>query len=151
MHKAPLAVNRLTMVRNLNAQYVGGATAAALGTSGTEAFNSPGTDTAVTDDADGEDSTVVLQTTTLPAGRYYVTETALLHLAFGDTGGYCDVLLSSTGWQARGESQGVSWAQSAATAVVNIATPASLTLRCGTIGSVGGSYASDASLTAIRV
>jgi hypothetical protein len=148
--RAPLAVNRSTMVTNLNAQYVGGLTASALGTSGSDTFTTPGTDTAVPSDADGESSTVVLRTAKLPKGTYYVTETALLHLAYGDTGGFCDVLLSGQAWQARGESQGTSWMQSAATVVVQVTTPDSLVLQCGTIGSVSGSYADDASLTVVR-
>jgi hypothetical protein len=139
------------MVRNLSAQYIGGLTASALGTSGAAEFTAPGTDTSVATDPDGEFSTGVLHTPTLPAGTYYVTETSLLHLAFGDTGGFCDVMLSGVGWQARGESQGVNWAQSAATVVVKITTPAPLQLQCGVIGSVAGAYADDAALTAIRV
>jgi hypothetical protein len=149
--KAPLAVNRSTMVTNLNAQYLGGMTASAFGTAGADVFTKPGTDTTVASGPDGEVSTGVLQTPTLSAGTYYVTETALLHLAYGDTAGFCDVMLSGQVWQARGESQGISWLQSAATVVVQITTPASLALQCGTIGSVSGSYADDASLTVTRV
>lgn len=42
-HRAPLAVNRNTMVKNLNAQYLGGLTATGLAETGGEGFTAPNT------------------------------------------------------------------------------------------------------------
>lgn len=79
--KAPLAVNRTAMVKNLNAQYVGGRTAAALAATGGEGFTAANTDTPV-----GFFPSAVVSTGKLPAGTYYVSATALASVATGDVG-----------------------------------------------------------------
>jgi hypothetical protein len=63
--RAPLAVNRTGMVKNLNAQYTGGLTAAQLRATGGDGFTLAGADTPI--DSKGE---VVVSTGPLPAGIY---------------------------------------------------------------------------------
>jgi hypothetical protein len=78
------------MVKNLNAQYVGGLTGTGLAVTGGEGFTSPGTDRGINSSV-----TVVASTGTLPAGTYYVTATAFLLVAAGDQLGICYIAKGS--------------------------------------------------------
>ena len=82
--KAPLKVNRRTLIKNLNAQYVSGFAAGRLVVLGGDMYTPPGTDTPI-------NSTGKLLVTTgpLPAGIYYVTATAELNLDPNDVNGQC--------------------------------------------------------------
>ncbi len=66
-HRAPLAVNRNTMVKNLNAQYLGGLTATGLAETGGEGFTAPNTRAPISSTA-----TIVASTGPLHSGTYYV-------------------------------------------------------------------------------
>src|SRR5215472_7391049 len=79
--KAPLAVNRNVMVHNLNAQYLGGLTAAGLAATGGEGFTAPNTNAPI---SYGAGPVVVARTGKLPAGTYYVTATAFVEVSPGD-------------------------------------------------------------------
>jgi hypothetical protein len=85
--KAPLAVNQQTMVKNLNAQFLGGQPLTQLQATGGGSATIPGTDQAI--DFNEE---VVASTGTLPAGLYFVSATAELDVASGDVAGFCDII-----------------------------------------------------------
>jgi hypothetical protein len=70
---APLAVNSKTVVRNLNAAYVGGLSAGSLQATGGDGFTRPGTGTPI-----GITTERIVGMGPLPVGTYYVTGTALL-------------------------------------------------------------------------
>jgi len=145
--KAPLTVNRTVMVKNLNAQFVGGLTATGLATGG-EGFTTPETDTPIA----GGGGTVVATTGTLPAGTYYVTATAFLAIAQNGNYGEC--------WIAKGSAPSIEYNvggalltglfQAAETAAVTVTAGDTLQERCVT-NSSSGSFASDAGILAIRV
>jgi hypothetical protein len=88
--KAPLAVNRKVLVKNLNAQYLGGLTVTGLAVTGGEGYTKFGMPTSI-----GSTAKVVVSTGRLPAGTYYVSATALIVLATGDTNGSCWIATAS--------------------------------------------------------
>jgi hypothetical protein len=145
--KAPLAVNRSVMVKNLNAQYVGGLTATGLAVTGGEGFTARATDAGISSTA-----TVVASTGKLPAGNYYVSATALLFVATGDINGIC--------WIAKGSAPGTAinlggfnqegFFTTAETAAVPVTAAETLEEVCQTAGT-HGSFANDAGIIAIRV
>jgi hypothetical protein len=145
--KAPLAVSNKTMVRNLNAQYLGGQTSSELQVSGGDGFIASGADVPI-----NFGFPVVASTGPLQAGTYYVTETALLDVVVGDSKGFCwvvtksnpGVILTAGGAKQEGEFS------AAATIAVQVKSGDSLEERCGT-GAVLGSFAVQAGITAIRV
>jgi hypothetical protein len=146
--KAPLAVNRTVLVKNLNAQYLGGLTATGLAVTGGEGFTAPGTNAPISMTGADDD---VASTGKLPAGTYYVTATATLQVANGDMGGNCAIIKGSAptipiniGVAPVGT---YSVAESAA---VTVTAGDTLIERCVTFGN-NGSAAYDAGILAIQV
>jgi len=149
-HHAPLSVNQKVMVKNLNAQYVGGLSASALQAAGGDGYTTPTTDTPVLD------LTEVASTGPLAAGTYYVTGTALVEVAAGDDEAFCGIVKSSdsTVLQWGGGSVPVSssaqWLTSAETLAVNVASGGTLQEWCEAFTTTD-SFVYNASVTAIRV
>src|SRR6202042_1778025 len=85
--KAPLAVNRSVMVKNLNAQNVGGLSASSVKFTGGDGIAAPNADIAL----EHATNVQVAGTGPLPAGTYYVTATALIDLTVGDFEGQCSI------------------------------------------------------------
>jgi hypothetical protein len=145
--KAPLAVNRNTMVKNLNAQFTGGLTSTQLKVTGGDGIARPNSNTPI-----DRTLTVVARTGKLPAGTYYVTATALLNVAAGDKSGFCvlskasdDGLNFGTGGE---DHEG--FVQAAETAAVAVKTGEVLEEICQTNGT-NGSHAFNAGIIAIRI
>jgi len=145
-HKAPLTVNQQTMVKNLNAQFTGGFTASELETTGREDVTGPGTSAPV--DSTGE---VVATTGPLPAGTYYITATALVHVAAGDGDGFCYIRKTpqNTNLNEGGATQEGD-IQAAETAAATIPAGDAFEEVCFT-GGLNGSDAFDAGIIAIRI
>jgi hypothetical protein len=145
--RAPLAVNRQALVKNLNAQYTGGLTAGQLQATGGEGFTQPATNTPI--DVTGE---IVTGTGHLPAGVYYVTATALLNVASGDEGGFCAIVKGSNPGSilAYGGQDGDGYLQAAETVALAITAGDTIKEKCGTKGT-NGSVAYNAGITAIRI
>jgi hypothetical protein len=144
--KAPLAVNRNVMVSNLNAQYVGGLTANGLATGG-EGFTMPETNAPINNSL-----TVVASTGPLAAGTYYVTATAFISVASGDSYAECSIVKDSDTSHpySYGGAQQTGLIQAAETAAVTVVTGDTLKEVCNT-GGTNGSLADDAGILAIRV
>lgn len=146
--KAPLAVNSKTLVKNLNAASVGGLSSAQLQSTGGDGITVTNVHTLVNSTV-----TTVASTGALPAGIYYVSATALLSVASGDSGGFCYI---ATGSKSTAElslgggdvPQG--FMQAAETAAVSLTAGDTLLERCYT-GGANGSFVYDAGLTAIRI
>jgi hypothetical protein len=146
-NKAPLAVNNNKLVKNLNAQYVGGLNSLQLVTGG-DAMTADGTHEPIS-----IGYPVVDTTGPLLAGTYYVTASALFAVATGGISGYCwvvtksspDDILAGLGAHQDGAFSG------AATLAVSMAAGGRLELRCGTGGAELGSYVYDTGITALRV
>ena len=145
--KAPLTVSRAVLVKNLNAQYLGGLTATGLAVTGGEGFTPPATNTPISMTAND----VVASTGKLPAGTYYVTATATLQVQNGDMGADCAIEKGSapaTPITVGGGPQGNY--SVAETAAVTVAAGDTLLEKCVTFGN-NGSVAYDAGVLAIRV
>jgi hypothetical protein len=147
-HQAPLKVNRNVEVKNLNSQYVGGLSAAALKTTGSDDYDSPGHGPSLPPMATVE----VASTGKLAAGTYYVSASAEISLGSGDPFGGCTIVLNGdtdhplqSGAQSGGPTITVS-----ETVAVKVAANKKLQEWCGFSGSSSSSV-SDAGLTAIRV
>ncbi len=147
--KAPLAVNRSTEVKNLNAEYVGGLSATALRPSGGDGFAAPASDVALPPLAQVE----VANTGSLAAGTYYVTASAELDLATGDPFGGCVVTLNHNlnNYLQAGDESGGPRISVAETLAVAVPSKGSLQEYCGISGSNSGSFVDDAGLTSIRI
>jgi hypothetical protein len=146
-NKAPLAVNRTVMVRNLNAQYIGGLSASAIKPVGGEGFTASNTS------LPADVYTEVAATGLLSAGTYYATATAQVQVESGDSGALCLLTLNSdtnVPLQVGGESGG-SFVQAAETVAVSVHTKDTLQEWCSILGSDGGSELQYAAITAIRV
>lgn len=125
----------------------GSLSAAGLAVTGGEGFTTPATDTPVS-----STPALVAATGKLPAGTYYVTATALLVIAPGDSHGTCwiarasdpTIMINLGGAGQEGEYQ------AAETAAVTVAAGDSLQELCDTAGT-NGSLAADAGIVAIRV
>jgi hypothetical protein len=146
-NKAPLAVNRNVMIRNLNAQYVGGLSASAVRPTGGFGINPNAT-------ALPEGTwTQVATTGSLAAGTYYVTATADVQLEAGNSSILC-VLTVNAGTdhplQDGGESGGP-FVQAAETAAVKVHSQDTLREYCSVTGSNNASSLRTAGITAIRV
>ena len=145
--KAPLAVNRNVLVKNLNAQYVGGLSATSLQATGGDGFTRPNTRTSLP----RLHVVVVATTGPLPAGTYYVTATALLYVDPPDSGGFCYITKASSpnsGLSYGGGTQ-ASWVNAAETVAVAVAARDALQERCYASGV--NNYADNVGITAIRV
>jgi hypothetical protein len=146
--RAPLAVNRSGLVKNLNAQYTGGLTAGQLQAAGGDGFTRQNASIPI--DAKGE---IVTGTGHLPAGTYYVTATALLNVASGDQAGFCAIVRGSQPGTilAYGGQDGEGYVQAAETVAVAITAGDTIKEECGTRGTAGGSVTYNAGITAIRI
>ncbi|HYK30685.1 MAG TPA: hypothetical protein VEV63_01950 [Streptosporangiaceae bacterium] len=144
--KAPLAVNRDRMVKNLNSQYLGGLTATALAETGGEGFTRPtGQDTPI-----GTVPTAVASTGKLPAGTYYVSATAYLSVPTHDVTAACWIAKASAPSNRFNLGAGLVGDYTVAeTAAVNVSSGDALQEMCDTGGT--GSIAVDAGIVAIRV
>jgi hypothetical protein len=146
-NKAPLAVNRSVMVRNLNAQYVGGLSASQLKPTGS--FGMDGEAISLPSDA----YTEVATTGALAAGTYYVTATAEINVEAGNSGAIC--LLTVNGDAdapyADGGQTGNSFVLAAETVGITIRATGKFEELCTVQGSGNASELRTASITAIRV
>ena len=147
---APLAVNRSTLVKNLNASFVGGLSATDLKPTGGDDF------TPVDDGLDIPplSAITVAQTGKLAAGTYYVFATAQIDLATGNTGAICHVFRANNVNHAlsEGGASGNGFVQAAETIAVRVRNNERLEERCFVEGnSTSQSTVSDAGITAIRV
>ncbi len=144
--RAPLAVNRNVMVKNLNANYVSGLSATQLKATGGDGIRT----TAVTI---GGPQKEVAGTGALPAGTYYVTATAWLDVIAGDNYGLCYIARGSAPFAqlttGGGNSPG-GHLQAAETIAVTVKAGDSLQEWCYAGGS-NGSAAINAAITAIRI
>jgi hypothetical protein len=144
--KAPLAVNRNTMVNHHNAQFTGGMTAGQLQTTGGVGFLPPNSDLPI-----NGNPTVVASTGPLPAGVYYVNASAQVQVAAGDAFGTCAIVgpgpdqTISVGGEGREGN-----VQASETAPVGVSAGDILREECFTGGS-HGSDVFDAGITAIRI
>jgi hypothetical protein len=137
--KSPFSVNSTTQVNRLNAQYVGGDSAAQLQSSGGAGITAEGQDTAVV-----HSPTTVATTGALPAGTYYVSATALLYA--GGKPAYCQIDADPPSLGG-GDSPG--YTQAAETTVVTVPANARLSEQC--YGSGTAQFAYDAAIIAIRI
>ncbi len=135
------------MVQNLNAQYTGGFTGSQLEATGGE--NSTPVDTFI---PVGSNPTVVANTGPLPNGAYFVTATALLFVAPGDSEGFCDIILASqpTNFLSEGGASQEGTIQAAETTTVVVQAGDSLEEVCRASGN-NGSETVSTGITAIRV
>jgi hypothetical protein len=145
--KAPLAVSRNVMVKNLNAEFLGGLTGPQLQATGGDGFTGPGTHIPLTGSG-----TVVASTGPLPAGTYYVIATAFLIVAAGDQQAFCEIIRGSEPSLAlmEGGEQHEGFVQAAETAVVSVSAGDKLQELCFTSGS-HGSETQDEGIVAIRI
>jgi len=147
----PLAVNRSTLVKNLNAQYINGFTSGQLAVLGGEMYTPPGTNTPI--NATGK---LMVTTGPLPAGIYYVTAAAELFINSGGGGtgptSFCRISTGSSPGSAFGfgavDQEG--HAQIAMTTAVAITADDTLQEWCGTDVGAGGEV-QQADITAIRI
>jgi hypothetical protein len=150
---APLEVNRGALVRNLNAEYLGGHSAASLRTTGAAGFS-----------ADGyiatSGYTKVASTQPVAAGTYYVTAAAYVNLSgTGGTGAICVVALDGDYLQPLQGSRadvvsGGLYAQTAQTLAVTLQTGSVLQEWCAPTGPgaiTESPIADSAGITAIRI
>ena len=146
-NKAPLAVNRSVMVKNLNAQYLGGLSAASLKPTGGDGFN--GSNISIPSNAYAQ----VATTGPLPAGTYFVTATAQVHVEAGNSGTLCVLTLNndtSHPLQDGGET-GSPFVQAAETVAVSVPSKDTVQEWCTIQGSNNASSLQFAGITAIRV
>lgn len=145
---APFSVSSQAMVSNLNAQFVGGLSAAAAEATGGVGFVRPGSDISLSGDVFSK----VASTGELPAGVYYVNATAMIAVNPQDTGAFCQI--QESGKESvfdQGGANGLAFVQAFESAAIRLASPASLQEWCITDGSVLGTEAIDAGITAVRV
>lgn len=147
---APLAVNRSTMVKNLNANFVGGLSATDLKPTGGDDF------TRVDDNLDipALAAVTAAKTGKLPAGTYYVSATAMFNLAAGNTGGICQIVRANNMNHplSEGGANGGPFVEVAETVAVKLKNNERLAEKCFVQGTSGSqSTIFDAGITAIRV
>jgi hypothetical protein len=146
---APLAVGRRKMVSNLNAQFVGGLSAASLKLSGGEGFALPNADIQL----NGDTVVQVAATGRLAGGTYYVTATALIDLTVNDTGATCFIGKNNdpNAQYSLGGGTGSNFVQVAGTVSVLLKKGDVLQETCIVNGTSSGSEAIDAGITAVRI
>jgi hypothetical protein len=152
VNKAPLTVNRNVMVRNLNAQYLDGLSAASLVTTGGGGFQPDGY-------VAPTGYTLVADTGALAAGVYYVTATAYLNLTgTGSTGTTCIIVRNGAYSQPLQSSSadsvsGGSLVQTAQTTVVYAQHKDDLQEWCAPTGGANQNspIVDSAGITAIRI
>jgi hypothetical protein len=143
---APLKVNNKVQVPDLNASEVGTYTSKELAFGGDD-YTTPQTDTSI--DNNGE---IVASTGPLRTGTYYVTGTAMIHVAPGDGYGGCWITKGSTfsDEYADGQQQQEGMITVAETTAISVSGGDNLQEVCYS-GGYNGSYLWNAGLTAIRV
>jgi hypothetical protein len=146
-NKAPLAVNRSVMVRNLNTQYVGGLRASSVEFTGGDGIAAPNADVALEHNTNVQ----VAGTGPLPAGTYYVTATALIDLTTGDFAGQCSIFRDHGFAGVAGGGDGTSFVQAAESLTIQLNSEDTLQEDCDVSGTGDGSEAIDGSITAIRI
>ncbi len=147
---APLAVNRSALVRNLNANFVGGLSATDLQPTGGDDFTR--VDDGLTIPALA--AVVAAETGKLAAGTYYVSATAMFDLATGNTGGICQVVRANNMNHplSEGGANGGPFVQVAETVAVKLKSNERLAEKCFVQGTASSqSTIFDAGITAIRV
>ncbi len=147
--KAPLSVNRSVQVRNLNAEYLGGLSAASLKLTGGDGFTSPEADIALSHDV----YTRVAETGSVAAGTYYVQASALVDLTVGDTGGFCTIEINGTGLTDFGDGggEGENYVQAAETGIIRLHGPGKFLEMCLADGTGSGTEVINAGIVAIRI
>jgi hypothetical protein len=148
--KAPLAVNRGTEVKNLNAEYVGGLSAGSLRMAGGDGFTGPNADIALSHDT----FTGVAATGSLPAGIYYVHASALVDLTAGDTAGFCSLQENGSDLTdfSDGGGNGENYVQAVESAVIKLKSAGFIQESCIADGSgSAGTEVINAGLIAIRI
>ena len=146
-NKAPLAVNRSVMVKNLNAQNVGGLSASSVKFTGGDGIAAPNADIALEHNTNVQ----VAGTGPLPAGTYYVTATALIDLTVGDFEGQCSIFKNHGFAGGVGGGDGTSFVQAAESAAIQLTSGSTLQEYCDVEGTGDGSEAIDGSIIAIRI
>jgi hypothetical protein len=146
---APLAVNRSTLVQNLNAEYLNGFSSDKLAVQGGDGFLPPASGKSI-----GLGMQLIVSTGHLSPGVYYVTATALAAVAAGDFGLTCIISKGSDNGanliaEGGGSYEGAR-VQAAETAAVSMSAGDTLQEWCGTDGH-NGSEIYNAGITAIRV
>lgn len=146
--KAPLSVNQQAMVKNLNAEFTGGFTAAELETTGGVQITPVNTITGLS-----HDGVVVADTGPLPDGLYYISATASLVIQQADSGGWCAVVKASDPGTILnfGSDDHTGHFVTAETAAALISGGDSLQEVCHIVGTGSNSYAADAGIFAIRI
>jgi hypothetical protein len=147
---APLAVNRSTMVKNLNANFVGGLSATDLKPTGGDDF----TQVDANIDIPALSAVTAAQTGKLAAGTYYVFASATVELATGNTATICEIVRANNVNHilSQGGESGGPFVQAAETVAVKVKNNERLAERCFVEGtSEGTSTVYDAGITAIRV
>jgi hypothetical protein len=142
--RPPLAVNRKALVKNLNAQYVGGLGAVQLqSTGGFGVMTSvPLTTTVVP----------VVQTGALPRGVYYVNASAFMIVGTGGGGAACWIQVrggTSPDYQSATQAEGD--VSAAETSAVLVPAGGRVQEWCGVFKASSGSRVQQAEITAIRI
>ena len=146
-NKAPLAVSREVMVKNLNAQFVGGLSASSVKFTGGDGIAPPNSDVALNHST----NVPVAGTGPLPAGIYYVTATALIDLTVGDFAGQCSIFRNGAFAGVVGGGDGTNFVQAAETLTIQLKRADTLQEDCSASGTGDGSEAIDGSIVAIRI
>jgi hypothetical protein len=145
--KPPFAVNRTAMVKNLNAQYLGGLSAGDLKVTGGAGFAAPNADIALAHDT----FRVVARTGRLAAGTYFVTATALIDLTAGDFQGQCALYDPGFIGGEIGGGDGSNFVQAAESMTVRVTSGTVLSENCDSDGTGDGSEVLSAGITAIKI
>lgn len=146
-NKAPLAVNRRVMVKNLNTQFVGGLSASSVKFTGGDGIAAPNADVALNHST----NVPVAGTGPLPGGIYYVTATALIDLTVGDFAGQCSIFRNGAFAGVAGGGDGSNFVQAAETLTIQLKRADTLQEDCSVSGTGDGSEAIDGSILAIRI
>jgi hypothetical protein len=146
---APLAVSGTALVPNLNANYLGGLSAADLQPTGGDGFTPYNSSIPL---GPLGSPTMVASTGALPAGTYYVTATALMQLPGGGGQGTCFLTTGSNpaGILATGGGSGFQQ-QAAETVAASVTAGDTLQESCETNDPNPGAVSVYAGITAIRI
>jgi hypothetical protein len=142
--KPPLKVNSSKQVSHLNASLLGGSSAAQLATHGSAALTGTAADVATT-----ETPVLVVATSTLHKGTYYINASALLD---STDGGFCYIGTGTdfTGALQYGGGEVTStYVQASETVVVKVTSPTAFGQYCYT--ETGSGFVYDAGISAISV
>jgi hypothetical protein len=136
------------MVKNLNANFVGGLNATNLKSSGGDDFTRVDASLMIPALA----SVIAAETGKLAAGTYYVSATAMFSLAAGNTGGICQIIRANNMNHAlsEGGANGSGFVEAAETVAVKVKNNERLAEKCFVQGTGGNSTIFDAGITAIR-